>query len=148
MTARSLFFADSNVLLYAIDRRDRVKQRGARDWLDALWKHGAGRLSWQVLNEFYANATGKIGAPRGEVRQTLESFAWWEPVGFSLGLVQRAWYWIDAARIPYWDSLILAAAERAGCAYLLTEDFQAGRKFADLAVVNPFRSKPGEFGLS
>jgi predicted nucleic acid-binding protein len=31
---------------------------------------------------------------------------------------------------------------------LLSEDFQAGEKFGDLTVLNPFRTAPGEFLLT
>jgi len=30
---------------------------------DKLWASGAGRISWQVLNEFYFNAVRKLGVP-------------------------------------------------------------------------------------
>jgi len=69
MTLRAgLWFVDSNVLLSNLDSANTVKQRSAHLWLDKLWEHGCGCLSWQVLNEFYANGTGKIGAPEAVVR--------------------------------------------------------------------------------
>ena len=37
-----------------------------------------------------------------------------------------------------YDALILAAAIEAGCETLYSEDFQHGRRFGDLTVVNPF----------
>lgn len=46
--------------------------------------------------------------------------------------------------ISFWDAQILAVAAEGGCAILLSEDFQDGRKFgvADLgraiAVIDPF----------
>lgn len=142
------FFVDTNVLLYSLDPSDGAKRELAHRWLDVLWDNGAGRVSWQVLDEFYVNAVRKLRAPVRSVRTEVETLAQWQPVGFGLGLVQRAWYWIDKAGVPYWDSLILASAETAGCAYLLSEDFQAGQKFGNVTVVNPFRSAPEEFGLS
>ena len=146
--AAELFFVDTNVLLYAVDPADGGKRELARRWADALWASGAGRISWQVLNEFYANAMRKLRTPVPGARTTVETLAQWQPVGFGLGLIHRAWYWTDQAGTPYWDSLIVASAEAAGCAYLLSEDFQAGRKFGDITVVNPFRTGPEEFGLS
>jgi predicted nucleic acid-binding protein len=147
MTAGNLFFTDTNVLLYEHDQRNPTKQRAAQDWVGLLWEHEAGRLSWQVLNEFYKNAIGKIGAPPGVVRRAVETYSFWNPAGFGLGMLHRAWYWMDKAGIPYWDSLIVAAAETKNCAYLLSEDFQEGREFGVITVVNPFRSAPEEFGL-
>ncbi len=142
MRAGERTFVDTNVLLYAVDAADPAKQKRARDWLADLWETGSGRLSWQVLNEFYANAARKTGARASVARATIESFAAWQPVEQSLMLVQRAWYWVDEAQLSYWDGLILAAAERAGCRWLLSEDFQAGRKYGSVSVVDPFRESP------
>jgi predicted nucleic acid-binding protein len=128
-------------------RQDVAKQRVAHDWVGVLWAHGAGRLSWQVLNEFYANAIGKFGAPAGVVRRAVDAYSVWNPAGFGLGMLHRAWYWMDKAGVSYWDSLIVAAAETMNCKYLLSEDFQEGREFAHIAVVDPFRSGPEAFGL-
>jgi predicted nucleic acid-binding protein len=147
MRAAERFFVDTNVLLYSFDPSDRAKQELAHRWVAALWENAAGRLSWQVLNEFYFNAVRKLGSPTSGVRSNVERLAQWEPVGFGLGLVHRAWYWTDKTGISYWDSLIVASAETADCAWLLSEDFQAGQRFDAVTVVNPFRAGPGEFGL-
>jgi predicted nucleic acid-binding protein len=146
--AAERFFVDTNVLLYSVDPAGGGKRELAHRWADALWTSGTGRISWQVLNEFYANAVRKLRVPVPGVRTTVETLAQWQPTGFGLGVVQRAWYWSDKAGIPYWDSLIVASAEAAGCTYLLSEDFQTGRKFGVVTVVNPFRDGPEEFGLS
>jgi predicted nucleic acid-binding protein len=37
-----------------------------------------------------------------------------------------------------YDSLILAAAEQAGCTTLYTEDMQHGQEIGSLTIVNPF----------
>lgn len=145
MRAAERFFVDTNVLLYSVDPADAAKQRAARQWLKVLWENGAGCLSWQVLNEFYVNAVQKLKTPSPKARRLVEAFALWQPVETSLGLIERGWYWMDEAQLSYWDSLIVAASERAGCAWLLSEDFQEGRKFGDVAVVNPFRSHPAGF---
>ena len=46
-------FVDSNVLIYAHDRDAGVKQQRAAERLRELWENGLGRLSTQVLQEFY-----------------------------------------------------------------------------------------------
>jgi len=38
--------------------------------------------------------------------------------------------------------LIVAAAEQTGCRYLLSEDFQTGRRFDAVTVIDPFASTP------
>jgi predicted nucleic acid-binding protein len=100
-----------------------------------------------VLHEFYVNAVRKLGTPAQKARATVDAFALWHPVDTSLGLIQRAWFWMDSAQLSYWDSLIVAAAERSGCAWLMSEDFQTGRKLGTVTVMNPLHTHPHEFGL-
>jgi len=38
----------------------------------------------------------------------------------------------------YWDSLILAAAKRAGCTTILSEDFNSGQDYDGVRARNPF----------
>src|SRR6266849_3182558 len=145
MSVDERFFVDTNVLLYSLDPIDRAKQRAARRWLATLWEEGNGSLSWQVLHEFYVNAIRKIGVPKTKARATVEVFSLWHRVDSGLGLVGRAWYWMDEAQLTYWDGLIVAAAEQSGSAWLLSEDFQVGRKFEAVTVISPFRAEPREF---
>jgi len=60
----------------------------------------------------------------------------------SLSVIERGWYWMDQAQLSYWDGLILASAERLGCSLLLSEDFQTGRNFEGVRVINPFEQSP------
>ena len=41
-------------------------------------------------------------------------------------------------QIAYWDALIIAAAERAGCTSILTEDLNDGQTYHEILVRNPF----------
>jgi predicted nucleic acid-binding protein len=147
MPAGERFFVDTNVLLYAADAGDPRKQGQAQLWLNALWEQNAGVLSWQVLHEYYVNATRKLRSPVGPARSTVAVFVEWRPVETTYGLIQRAWHWVDAAQLSYWDALIVAAAERRECRWLLSEDFQAGQRMNSVTIVNPFRSLPEELGL-
>ena len=147
MPAADRFFVDANVLLYSVDMRDPRKQERAWEWLSVLWERGLGALSWQVLHEFYANALHKLRVQRPEARKIVRAYSQWAPVETTVGLVERAWYWMERAQLSYWDSLIVSAAERAGCRRLLSEDFQAGRRFGEVVGVNPFLQGPEQFGL-
>ena len=49
-------FVDTNVLIYAVDRGNLKKQQAAWAWRTELWKSHRGRISFQVLQEFYVNA--------------------------------------------------------------------------------------------
>lgn len=39
----------------------------------------------------------------------------------------------------FWDSAIIAAAQKLGCRELLTEDMSHGREVEGITIVNPFR---------
>ena len=145
MNGVDAFFVDSNVPLYHVDRLNAEKQLRATDWLNHLWMSAAGRLSWQVLHEFYSNAVGKMRVETTDARHIAEELSQWNPVETSVGLIREAWHWIDADQLNYWDALIVAAAQRCGARYLLSEDFQHGRSFGPVEVVNPFRRPPSDF---
>jgi len=147
MSAADRYFVDSNVLLDYVDRIDSRKQARAMEWLEVLWLAGAGCLSWQVLHEFYWNAVRKMRLEPDMTREIVEYLAHWKPVDITLGLVQQAWHWTDAAQLTYWDALILAAAQRAGARYLLSEDFQSNSRYDHVQVLSPFDHSPSEFGL-
>ena len=136
------YFVDTNVLLYSFDARDEGKRVMANKWIDHLWRTGGGRLSWQVLHEFYANALRKTGVGSPEARQAVEVFSRWQPGGMNAEVVERAWYWMDHAQLSYWDALILASARRLGCRWLLSEDFQNGRDYEGVTVISPFVQLP------
>jgi predicted nucleic acid-binding protein len=136
------FFVGTDLLLYALDPLDSARYESANRWMDLLWSGNAGRISWQVLNEFCANGERKLKLPRLSVRRTVRAYSEWQPSAFSMGLLERAWYWMDEAGTTYWDALIVASAEMLGCRWLLSEDFQEGRKYGTVHIVNPFRTDP------
>jgi predicted nucleic acid-binding protein len=140
------YFVDSNVLLYAYDKSDPVKRAQAKAWLAWLWENACGALSWQVLQEFYFNAIRKFGVPVEEARRYLKVMSEWSPPEVTIGMIERAWHWNDQAQASFWDGLIVAAAERTRCTFLLSEDLQAGRKFDSITVLNPFKTPPPHVG--
>jgi predicted nucleic acid-binding protein len=145
MSAADAFFVDSNLLLYYVDPVEHDKQARATEWLNHLWMGGTGRLSWQVLHEFYWNATKKMHLKPADARGIVADLSLWRPVDTALGLIQQAWQWTDVAQLAYWDALIVAAAERSGARYLLSEDLQSGRCYGDVQVLNPFERPASEF---
>ena len=53
-----------------------MRQQRASELLKKLWEDGAGRLSTQVLQEFYVNVTQKIRAPlaSGTAREVVRNY--------------------------------------------------------------------------
>jgi predicted nucleic acid-binding protein len=135
-------FVDSNVFLYALDEANPKKQQAARNWRAELWKSRRGRVSFQVLGEFYVNAVRKQPAARDEVRAEVRDLLAWNPVIADAVLLEQGWKIQDRYQFSYWDALIVAAAKVCGCHYLLTEDMQSGQKLDGIEVVNPFLRGP------
>ena len=140
MTA--LIFVDTNVLLYALDRADPKKRLAAQAWREELWRSQRGRISFQVLQEFYAKVMQKWPAGRDEARAEIRDLLAWRPVTVDAAILERGWKIQDRYRLSFWDSLIVAAAKSAGCRYLLTEDLQTNQDLDGIIVVNPFLSDP------
>ena len=136
-------FVDSNVFLHALDDADPAKQEGARNWRAALWTSRRGRISFQVLNEFYVNAMRLRPAARDAARAEVRDLLSWNPVITDAALLELGWKLQDRYRLSYWDALIVAAAKAASCAQLLSEDFQHGQKLDQIEVINPFLRDPG-----
>jgi predicted nucleic acid-binding protein len=137
-------FVDTNVLLYARDASEPVKQPRAQAWLDALWELQCGRLSYQVLHEYYVALTRKLqpGLDRETARADVRDLMAWRPMGVDSALLEDAW-WLEARfGLGFWDSLVVAGARAAGCRYLLTEDLQHGQDLDGMAVVDPFALQP------
>ncbi|HYL38544.1 MAG TPA: PIN domain-containing protein [Bryobacteraceae bacterium] len=143
MNGADRYFVDSNVILYTYDTKNAAKRERAEAWLEWLWEETACCLSWQVLQEFYWNAVQKLRAEPRKVREHIVLLAQLKPPEVTLGLLERAWFWTDQARLAFWDAMIVATAERTHCRWLLSEDFQSGRRFGSVTVLNPFESEPG-----
>ncbi len=137
MSARS--FLDTNILVYADDGDSPEKQQRA---IEIILEHraaGTSVVSLQVLQEYFAITTRKLGTDPGVARRKIEVLAQLDVVAPTLDDLLAA---IDLHRdhqVSIWDALIVRAAQRSGCAVLLTEDLQDGRVFEGLKVVNPFR---------
>ena len=144
MTA--LVFVDTNVLVYADDTSDPMKNELAVEWLDTLWSRRAGRVSTQVLNEYYVTVTRKLtrGLKQGDARAKVRRYQLWHPWQVDHPTVETAWGIEARFGVHYWDALVVASAQQAGCGTLLSEDLQHGQKLGAVTVINPFRTAPSE----
>ena len=132
-------FVDSNILIYAHDLDAGVKRERAVAKLRELWNSGTGRLSIQVLQEFFVNATQKLATPiaRSTAREIIETYGVWVRHATTVETVTRATVISDLARISFWDALIVASAEEVEADELLSEDLNAGQSIVGIKVVNP-----------
>ncbi len=131
---RGRAFYDTNVLLYLLSA-----EPARADTAERLLAAG-GCVSVQVLNEFAAVATAKLGLTWPEVRDvlaTVRRICAVEPL--TAESHDRAVAIAERYRLHIYDALIIAAALVAGCDRLYSEDLQAGQRFEKrLRVVNPF----------
>lgn len=139
-----LHFVDTNVLVYARDESEPQKQRKAAAWMAYLWRERTGRVSWQVLQEFYVTVTAKLrpGLEPAAARAEVSDLSSWNPIGVTNTLIEGAWSIQDRSSISFWDALVVAAAEARGCDRLLTEDLSDGQLVGRVQVVNPFVHQP------
>jgi predicted nucleic acid-binding protein len=137
-------FVDTNLLIYCLDEANPSKYQSARLWRAELWKSRLGRVSFQVLQEFYWVATRKWPALRREVQAEIRDLFEWQPVVIDSQILQSSWKIQERYKISFWDGLIVSAAKAASCRYLLTEDLQPEQELDGVIVVNPFRCGPNE----
>lgn len=135
-----LVFVDTNVLVYHRDSTEPEKQRRAAEWMAHLWETGTGRLSLQVLHEYYVTVTRKLdpGLPASDAREDVGALRAWHPLPPDADLMEEAWAIEDRFGLSFWDAMIVAAARRLDCEILLTEDLQDGQDLGGMVVRSPF----------
>lgn len=138
------YFVDTNILVYFRDASEPDKQQQSREWLDRLWRTRTGALSLQVLSEYYVTVTQKLrpGLSRKEAWRDVQALFAWSPIGQDVSSFQIAKDVQTRFEFSWWDALIVSAAKKAGCRYLLTEDLQHGQDLDGLYVTSPFEASP------
>lgn len=138
MAKRGKVFIDTNLFIYALDRRVPAKRKAAAKALRAIEAEGNGVVSTQVFQEAYVAGTTKLGIAPQDMKQAIASLRTLEVVQVDVDLIQAA---IDCSilqRLSFWDSLIIVAAEKARCTELWTEDLNHGQRIQGIRIHNPF----------
>jgi predicted nucleic acid-binding protein len=135
-----LAFFDTNVLVYADDTSSPEKQSRAIGLYAEHVRRGTAVLSLQVLQEYFAAATRKLGLTPEAAQRKVEIIARGKVVRFEAKDVIAAIELHRLTRISFWDSLIVHAARTAGAETLYSEDFQNGAVLGGVRIVNPFVS--------
>ena len=135
---------DTNILVYRFDSSEPVKQRIARDLLRSGIATDSLRVPHQAIVEFVA----AVSRPRKaglalltrqeagvEAEQLLDQFVVLYP---NETLVRTALRGAAAYQLPWYDAHMWAYAEHYGLSELYSEDFEHGRLYGTVRVVNPF----------
>jgi predicted nucleic acid-binding protein len=102
-----------------------------------------GVISTQVLQETWVVSVRKLGLDPLDAKEIIHGFRRFETVMVDPDMIEEAVDIHSVNGVSFWDALILAAAERASCATLLTEDMADGQVVRGVRITNPFRaSKP------
>jgi len=136
---------DTNILGYSYDPRDARKQRIAAELLRRGIAEQSIRIAYQAVVEFYAAVTrrSRNGVPllddataRRETEAMLVDFDVLYPTADVIRAAIRA---AAVYQLPWYDALTWAYAEVNGLTEIISEDFQHGRLYGRVRIVNPFQ---------
>ena len=121
------------------DRSSGFKRELAKDLVSQRLDDQSLVLSAQVLNELASTLLKPaFGLSLDEVRLALRTLSPATTVELDLNITLRA---LDARaryQVSLWDGLVIAAAERARCSEILSEDLNHGQEYFGIVVRNPF----------
>ncbi|MBI4763194.1 MAG: PIN domain-containing protein [Deltaproteobacteria bacterium] len=138
------FLVDTNVLLYAYDKSEPVKQAQALSVLDYLVTSSLGVLTPQILAEFFVNVTRKIEMPltMEQAYDRIQNYLLsWEVLDLTGPIVLEAARGVRTYQFAYWDAQIWASARLYQIPIILTEDFNVGAVIEGVRFVNPFEER-------
>lgn len=136
----SVFFLDTNILVYAWGKPGDEKRDVARE-LVRQSMDGAGVVAPHILGEFASVLLHKIRPAVGtaDVLNALDALRAIPVVPSGLEIVRRA---VEAHReyqVHFYDGLMIATAEASGCDEIYSEDLNHGQAYFGVVVINPFR---------
>lgn len=131
-------FIDTNVLVYAEASDAPTKQRAALALLKQLYEQGSGVLSTQVLQEYCNVGLKKLRLPAQLLRARLDLYEQFEVVQVTPTIVRAGLDLHQTRSIAFYDALIVASAQTAGCSVLYSEDLNTGEKMGPVRIVDPF----------
>lgn len=132
-------FLDTNVLVYAYDRRDPRKQRIAQALVHRALD-GEIVASSQVLGEFATTLLHKFATPvkPEDLTALLDTLGSIYLVPLDRDVILRAVKAHAQYGLHFYDGLIVASAERRGCKKIWSEDLNQGQEYFGVKVENPF----------
>lgn len=131
-------FVDTNILYYANTDSPDPRHALARDLLLPLWSEpGRAAISVQVLQELHVNLIRKGRLDPSESWARVSIYLAWKVIDNDRLLLASAFDVQTRWKLSYWDSLIVAAAQRSGAPLLWSEDLAHGMHCDDVQIFNP-----------
>ena len=136
---------DTNVLVYRHDPREPAKQQRATDLLRDCLASGEARIPHQAVIEFVAATTRPLGKSAAtllspaeaarEAEELMVQFPLLLPTPGQMRLALKGW---AAYGLSWFDAHLWSYAEFYGLETLYSEDFQHGRLYGSVRVIDPF----------
>lgn len=139
MTAGSatVILLDTNLLVYAHDRREREKQGHALAFLERTEDQAV--VSTQVLAEFYWVATRRGLLTAAAAESVVAAIAGrWPVLPVTKAIVMEAIRGAARHGFSYWDAQLWATARLNQIETIASEDFSPGREAEGVVFLNPF----------
>ena len=134
----SVEFVDTNIFIYAHDGGAGEKHERSVQLLSRLVEDGTGAISIQVLAEFYAAATKKLGIASQEAEEILADLGGWIIHRPGHADLLRAVRFQRRYKMSWWDALVVNSAVELGCGVFWSEDLADGQRYGSVTVRNPF----------
>jgi predicted nucleic acid-binding protein len=132
------FTFDTNILIYAVNTDAPEKHQIASSLLEAATQKDC-LLTLQAIGEFF-DATRRKGLASMDEVITITRV--WQQIFTVVPADQdtfnEAVEYVRDHNISFWDAMLWANAKQAGCAYVLSEDMQHGRRLGGVEIINPF----------
>jgi predicted nucleic acid-binding protein len=135
---------DTNILVYRFDPRFPKKQSVAAELLRKGLVRDTLRIPHQALVEFIAVVTRVLSGraslllPEDARRETEELPAQFPVLYPNEALFRTALRGMAAYRLSWFDAHLWAYAEHYGLSEIISEDFEHGRMYGSVRIVNPF----------
>jgi len=134
-------FVDTNLLYYANTDSPDPRHARARQLVEPLWSEpGRAAISVQVLQELHVNLIRKGGLDPAASWRRVSDYLAWKVIDNDRLLLAAAVEVQTRWKLSYWDSLVVAAAQRSGAPLLWSEDLADGQRYDDLLALNPLRA--------
>ncbi len=135
-----MVFIDTNVWVYALSSQDHLKKNVAIELIAKSYREDMICVSSQVLKEFANFAFKRTRKTAAEINATLLKIGAYSFVADTKELIADGVIGKERWQVGFYDALMVAAANKAGCSTMYTEDLNDGQKYGNVVAINPFKA--------
>ena len=91
-----------------------------------------------MLQEYCNVALKKLKLPAAHIRAQLDLYEQFEIVQVTPAIIRTGLDLHQTRNVSFYDAIVLASAETAGCSELFSEGFNTGEMVGGVRIINPF----------